>query len=135
MTKEKKLKNTKFKNYKYLSDIENYNSTVTSSLVVLNITRGDTMKIKKELIYGDNPITDYLPTIHKKDIPGIMYLFSNLGNKFLNHKLDSNCISLNRDFRWSLFGQNRWRQNIDKNSNPSFFQFMLFICFRFPPFL
>ncbi|MCT7584717.1 hypothetical protein N5U55_11475 [Aliarcobacter butzleri] len=72
------------------------------------------MKIKKNLLYGDNPITNYLPEIEKEDINGIMYLISNLSNRFLEHKFDNNCLSISKDMKYDLFSQNRWRQIIDK---------------------
>lgn len=73
------------------------------------------MKIKKNLLYGDNPITNFLPKIEEKDINGIMYLISNISNRFLEHKFDSCCLSISKEMKYDLFGQNRWRQKIDKN--------------------
>lgn len=73
------------------------------------------MKIKKNLLYGENPITNYLPEIEKKDINGIMYLISNISNRFLEHKSDSNCLSISREMKYDLFGQNRWRNEIKNN--------------------
>lgn len=78
------------------------------------------MKIKKNLLYGNNPITDYLPKIQQEDINGIMYLISNISNRFLEHKFDSNCLSINKELKYDLFGQNRWRQKINKDSKHIF---------------
>lgn len=67
------------------------------------------MKIKKSLLYSVNPITNYLPKIHKKDFNGILFLISNIDSRFFEHKYDSTCLSLSQEMRYSLFGQNRWR--------------------------
>lgn len=78
------------------------------------------MKIKKNLLYGDNPITDYLLKIEEKDLNGIMFLISNLTTGFYEHKFDRNCMSIDRDMRYSLFGQYNWRVKIDKDKDHIF---------------
>ena len=80
------------------------------------------MKIKKQLIISDNPITDYLPKIEQIDLYPTMYLISNLSNRFLEHKLDSNCISIDKDMKYDLYGQYRWRTKIYNNNEHIFNQ-------------
>lgn len=79
------------------------------------------MNIMKQLIDGNHPITEYLPKINdKKDLNGIMYLISNLSTRFYEHKFDKNCMSIDRDMRYSLFGQYNWRNNISDNKDHIF---------------
>lgn len=87
--------------------------------VVKNIKRkGFIMYIKEQLIYGENPITQYLPEIDEKDLYGIMFLISNLGTKFLRHRRDYRCMSLDQQLRYSLFTQYNWRNNINNKEHP-----------------
>ncbi len=78
------------------------------------------MYIMKQLIDGNHPITQYLPKIIDKDLNGIMYLISNLSTRFYEHKFDKNCMSMDRDMRYSLFGQYNWRNNIRNNEDHIF---------------
>lgn len=51
-----------------------------------------------------------------------MYLISNISNRFLEHKHDTNCISISREMKYDLFGQYRWRNNIASDNEHVFNQ-------------
>lgn len=83
------------------------------------------MKIIRQLIEGDNTIIGLLPTHHKKDLLGILFLISNMNTKFFTHRLNDDWLNLSQNMKYSLFSQNRYRQNI--HNNPSHIFNLLFV--------
>jgi len=78
------------------------------------------MKVIKELVEGDNTIIDLLPKYTKKDFSGIIFLISNINNKFFTHRLNDDWMRISKELKYSLFGQNYYRTKIEKNPNNIF---------------
>lgn len=83
------------------------------------------LKISKNLINGSNPISNFIPELNtestllsktdKRNIDGILYLMTHVGEQRFRHKVYHECIAVSQDELYEIFGQYNYRINICNN--------------------